>query len=236
VTVLLRVVELEFTSPANGAPLSVCVGGSANLTVQVRVGDLKPPSAGTVTWQPSSGLPGTCSSPTQLQALGGSETTFTSNGSLTSGAGTITAEAKGLKDAAGKPMPDVSATLPGYVVKVTGITPAPPVCALGGEVELTAVLDPPNVPAPSSMTWSLKTVGSGRLTVGGGAVKTTFINNLCMPDASLPTIQVDCGASKTSVVVQYSAAGLEWKRVVFDDCKEGTAGPKDLKPEFCSIW
>lgn len=130
VTVLLRVVELEFTSPANGAPLSVCVGGSANLTAQVRVGDGKPPSAGTVTWQASSSLPGTCSSPTQLQALGGSETTFTSNGSLTSGAGTITAEAKGLKDADGKPMPDVTATLPGYVVNVTGITPANPVCAV----------------------------------------------------------------------------------------------------------
>jgi len=216
VTVLLRVVELEFTSPANGAPLSVCVGDSANLSVQVRVGDGRPPSTGTVTWQVSTGLPGTTPSPTPLQE-GVAETTFTSNGSLTSGAGTIAAQATGLKDADGKPMPDVSATVPGYVTKVIGITPPNPTCELGGEVELTAVLDPPDAPAPPCLTWSVYPPNAGVFTVATGAVVTKF--RLTNPCASNATITVNCGGTTVTLTLACSSIAGGWLPIQdYADC------------------
>jgi subtilisin family serine protease len=132
-------------------------------------------------------------------------------------AGTIAAQATGLKDADGKPMPDVSATVPGYVTKVIGITPPNPTCELGGEVELTAVLDPPDAPAPPCLTWSVYPPNAGVFTVATGAVVTKF--RLTNPCASNATITVNCGGTTVTLTLACSSIAGGWLPIQdYADC------------------
>ncbi len=118
VTVTQRVAWAYYTLPTNGTNLTCCAGSTNTVEVKVLLGDAGIPGAGTVSFSASPTTLGTFSSPSvALSASGRASTEFLAS---TNGmSGTITANATGLQDEAGKTVPNVSTNLSLLVVDLT---------------------------------------------------------------------------------------------------------------------